>query len=168
MSNKKELAKIAQEIKSIKASMYLAKGIKYAWGRSHSGVYHSSVYDNGKLVGTIGLKYFDREEISSKCYADFEEVLREIEWESEGTIRDRHIDKWIVFDVYLNEPYQKKGIGYKMYENIFNIQNHNKHTIIVGYRCENGGRTSYDAEKVYKRLKQVYIGKGLVVSSIKK
>ena len=150
------------------ASMYLAKGIKYDWGRSHSGVYHSSVYDNGKLVGTIGLKPFDREEISSKCYDEFEWVLREIEWESGSTIRDWHIDKWIVFDVYLNEPYQKKGIGYKMYENIFKIQNHNKHTIIVGYRCENGGTTSYDAEKVYKKLKQVYIGKGLVVSSIKK
>jgi tRNA nucleotidyltransferase/poly(A) polymerase len=142
--------------------------IRYEWGYASSGVYHSSVYDKGKLVGTIGLKSFDREELTPQCYDDFEWVLREIEWESNGSIQDGQIDKWVVFDVGLDEPYRNKGIGYKMYENIFKIKNNNPHTIIVGYGCATYGTTSYDAERVYKRLQRKYIGKGLVVSSIKK
>ena len=142
--------------------------IRYEWGYASSGVYHSSVYDKGELVGTIGLKSFDRRELNSQCYDDFEWVLREIEWESKGSIQDGQIDKWVVFDVGLDEPYRNKGIGYKMYENIFKIKNNNSHTIIVGYKCEPGGTTSYDAEMAYKRLQRKYIGKGLVVSSIKK
>ena len=142
--------------------------IRYEWGYASSGIYHSSVYDNGELVGTIGLKSFDREELNPQCYDDFEWVLREIEWESNGSIQDGQIDKWVVFDVGLDEPYRNKGIGYKMYENIFKIKNNNPHTIIVGYGCATYGTTSYDAERVYKRLQRKYIGKGLVVSSIKK
>ena len=142
--------------------------IRYEWGKTDSGIYHSSVYDKGELVGTIGLKSFDREELNPQCYDDFEWVLREIEWESNGSIQDGQIDKWVVFDVGLDEPYRNKGIGYKMYENIFKIKNNNPHTIIVGYGCATYGTTSYDAERVYKRLQRKYIGKGLVVSSIKK
>ena len=142
--------------------------IRYEWGITDSGIYHSSVYDKGKLVGTIGLKSFDREELNPQCYDDFEWVLREIEWESNRSIQDGQIDKWVVFDVGLDEPYRNKGIGHKMYENIFKIKNNKPHTIIVGYKCETGGTTSYDAEMVYERLQRKYIGKGLVVSSIKK
>jgi tRNA nucleotidyltransferase/poly(A) polymerase/8-oxo-dGTP pyrophosphatase MutT (NUDIX family) len=142
--------------------------IRYEWGRTDSGIYHSSVYDNGELVGTIGLKSFDREELNSQCYDDFEWVLRELEWKSNRSIQDWHISKWVVFDVWLDEAYRNKGIGYKMYENIFKIKNNNPHTIIVGYKCEPGGTTSYDAKSVYERLQRNYIGKGLVVSSIQK
>ena len=142
--------------------------LRYEWGRTDSGIYHSSVYDKGELVGTIGLKSFDREELNSQCYDDFEWVLRELEWKSNRSIQDWHIGKWVVFDVWLDEPYRNKGIGHKMYENIFKIKNNNPHTIIVGYTCEPGGTTSYDAKAVYERLQRKYIGKGLVVSSIKK
>ena len=142
--------------------------LRYEWGKTDSGIYHSSVYDNGELVGTIGLKSFDREKLKSQCYDDFEWVLRELEWKSDRSIQDWHIGKWVVFDVWLDEPYRNKGIGYKMYENIFKIKNNNPHTIIVGYTCETGGTTSYDAKEVYERLQRNYIGKGLVVSSIKK
>jgi len=142
--------------------------LRYEWGRTDSGIYHSSVYDKGELVGTIGLKSFDREELNSQCYDDFEWVLRELEWKSNRSIQDWHIGKWVVFDVWLDESYRNKGIGHKMYENIFKIKNNNPHTIIVGYTCEPGGTTSYDAKAVYERLQRKYIGKGLVVSSIKK
>jgi GNAT superfamily N-acetyltransferase len=140
--------------------------VRYEWGRSN-GVHHSSVYVGSKLVGTIGLQYFDRDEISSQCREDFEWVLREIEYESNWKIKDWHIDKWVVFDVWLDEPYRGKGIGYKMYENIFQLK-YPKPTLIVGYKCKSGGTTSWDAERVYKKLARKYIAKGLVISSVRK
>lgn len=141
-----------------------ANNVRYEWGRE-GGVYHSSVYAGDEMIGTIGLKWVDRDDLSSRCRDDLTWVIEEMEYDL--GITDYDIQKWEVFDVNLQPEYWGKGIGSQMYQNIFKITNGKKAVIIIGSKCF-GNTTSSQAQAVYERLGKKYVSKGLVVGSMRK
>lgn len=142
----------------------VADSVRYEWGRTSDG-YHSSAFVGGEMIGTIGLDWVDRDDLKPSCREDFEYVIRVMENQSGGSVRDHQIQKWRVHDVGLDSAYQRKGIGYKMYENIFKITRGQKGVLIVPDGCFRGGHTSSAASAVYRRLGKKYVSKGDVVGS---
>ena len=142
----------------------VADSVRYEWGRTSDG-YHSSAFVGDEMIGTIGLDWVDRDDLKPSCREDFEKVLNEMEYQSGWSISDRQIQKWRVHDVGLDSEYQGKGIGYKMYENIFKLTQGQKGVIIISDGCFRGGVTSMSADAVYKRLGRKYVSHGTVVGS---
>ena len=142
----------------------VADSVRYEWGRTSDG-YHSSAFVGVRMIGTIGLDWFDRDDLKPSCREDFEKVLNEMEYQSGWSVRDHQIQKWRVHDVGLDSEYRGKGIGYKMYENIFQITRGQKGVIIIPDGCFHGGVTSWSARSVYERLGRNYVSKGDIVGS---
>jgi len=129
------------------------------------GIYHVTAYDSGRQIGTMGLHYLDPSELQPDCIEDYKRVIRELDFYSAnyGTPRSSGFRKLEVFDVGVDPEYQNQGIGTTLYEKALQLDGGN--VILVASKCVEGS-TSYDAERVWKRLTTKYTSSGFVIASV--
>ena len=146
--------------------LILESSITYESGYlQRDGIFHVTAYADGKQIGTMGLHYLDPAELQSDCKEDYERVIRELDFYSRnhGTPRSSSFRKLEVFDVGVDSEYQNQGIGTTLYEKALQLDGGN--VILVASKCVEGS-TSYDAERVWRRLAKKYVSSGFILASL--
>jgi len=114
----------------------------------------------------MGLRYVDADSMKPKCREDYNLIMSELRYRKTGVYGEWATIITVpleVFDVGVDDEYQRHGIGLQLYERALKLGKPDT-TVLFASRCISSGSTSYDAERLWKRLTRKYLSHGFVVA----